>query len=267
MTARILPPAIVRDMVGQLERLGGVVDWSDTGVVVKAPKSGKEAFRAMHGTGGDMLARCLFNDPWMVTFTNNGAPVWHDGDARRAIADAPFPCIGIGHRRRRSPAAPNAATLPRLSPRHHGGAFLCPPPCPVKPARHGPPPVALNLPPAHRARWPLPRPTRPVGRGPRCVPRGPVPRAPCRHPGRIRPACRGPPCVGRVPWAVGRARLSDPGACHPQFANLQSRPAIRAGRCAIRARRIRAAMRHPRRAGRAYRAACRALRGPIGNRG
>ena len=65
MTARILPPAVVRDMVGQLERLGGVVAWSDTGVVVKAPKSGKEAFRAMHGTGGDMLARWpdgLFDD-------------------------------------------------------------------------------------------------------------------------------------------------------------------------------------------------------------
>lgn len=57
MTSRILPRPVVRDMVGQLERLGGVVDWSDTGVVVKAPKSGKEAFRAMHGTGGDMLAR------------------------------------------------------------------------------------------------------------------------------------------------------------------------------------------------------------------
>jgi hypothetical protein len=59
MTARILPPAIVRDMVGQLERLGGVVAWSDTGVVVKAPN------RAMHGTGGDMLARWpdgLFDD-------------------------------------------------------------------------------------------------------------------------------------------------------------------------------------------------------------
>jgi valyl-tRNA synthetase len=57
MTTKILAPSIVRDMVNQLERLGAVVDWSDTGVVVKAPKSGKEAFRAMHGTGGNMLAR------------------------------------------------------------------------------------------------------------------------------------------------------------------------------------------------------------------
>ena len=65
MTSRILSRPVVRDMVSQLERLGGVVDWSDTGVVVKAPKSGKEAFRAMHGTGGDMLARWpdgLFDD-------------------------------------------------------------------------------------------------------------------------------------------------------------------------------------------------------------
>jgi hypothetical protein len=64
MTARILPPAIVRDMVGQLERLGGVVAWSDTGVP-KPRNRGKEAFRAMHGTGGDMLARWpdgLFDD-------------------------------------------------------------------------------------------------------------------------------------------------------------------------------------------------------------
>ena len=57
MATRILPPATVRDMVSQLERLGGIVDWSDTGVVVKAPKNGREAFRAMHGTSGKMLAR------------------------------------------------------------------------------------------------------------------------------------------------------------------------------------------------------------------
>jgi hypothetical protein len=57
MATKILAPAIVHDMVAQLERLGGVVDWTDTGVVVKAPKSGKEAFRAMNGTGGNMLAR------------------------------------------------------------------------------------------------------------------------------------------------------------------------------------------------------------------
>ena len=57
MTTKILAPAVVCDMVAQLERLGGVAHWSDTGVVVKAPKSGKEAFRAMNGTGGNMLAR------------------------------------------------------------------------------------------------------------------------------------------------------------------------------------------------------------------
>jgi len=57
MTSRILPPAVVRNMVAQLERLGGLVQWSDAGVVVKAPKSVKEAFRSMHGTGGNMLAR------------------------------------------------------------------------------------------------------------------------------------------------------------------------------------------------------------------
>ena len=57
MTTKILSRPVVRNMVKQLERLGGVVTWSDAGVVVKAPKSGKEAFRAMNGSGGQMLAR------------------------------------------------------------------------------------------------------------------------------------------------------------------------------------------------------------------
>jgi hypothetical protein len=57
MTTRILSRPVVRNMVKQLERLGGIAEWTDTGVVVKAPKSGKEAFRAMRGTRGDMLAR------------------------------------------------------------------------------------------------------------------------------------------------------------------------------------------------------------------
>ena len=56
MTTRIITKSQARDMAAQLEHLGGIVESSDTGIVVKAP-NGKTAFRAMIGTDGTMLAR------------------------------------------------------------------------------------------------------------------------------------------------------------------------------------------------------------------
>jgi hypothetical protein len=56
MTTRIITKTQARDMAAQLEKLGGTVTETETGIVVKAP-NGKEAFRAMIGTGGTMLAR------------------------------------------------------------------------------------------------------------------------------------------------------------------------------------------------------------------
>ena len=56
MATRIISKAQARDMAHQLEKLGGVIEKSNAGIVVRAP-NGKEAFRAMNGTRGDMLAR------------------------------------------------------------------------------------------------------------------------------------------------------------------------------------------------------------------
>jgi len=56
MTTRIISKAQAEDMADQLVSLGGAKETSDTGIVVKAP-NGKEAFRAMIGTSGMMLAR------------------------------------------------------------------------------------------------------------------------------------------------------------------------------------------------------------------
>ena len=56
MTTRVITKAQARDMARQLEQLGGIVETSDTGIVVKTP-TGATAFRAMIGTGGTMLAR------------------------------------------------------------------------------------------------------------------------------------------------------------------------------------------------------------------
>ncbi|WP_157132264.1 hypothetical protein [Roseobacter sp. AzwK-3b] len=64
MTTRIITKAQARDMAGQLKKLGALVEKSDAGIVATAP-NGKEVFRAMHGTRGDMLARWpdgLFNE-------------------------------------------------------------------------------------------------------------------------------------------------------------------------------------------------------------
>lgn len=57
MTSRIITKAQARDMAQQLERLGGIVETSDTGIVVTHPRRGKEMFRAMIGSNGTMLAR------------------------------------------------------------------------------------------------------------------------------------------------------------------------------------------------------------------
>ena len=56
MTTRIITKEQATDMAAQLEKLGGTVENTETGIVVKAP-NGKEAFRAMIGTDGTMLAR------------------------------------------------------------------------------------------------------------------------------------------------------------------------------------------------------------------
>jgi hypothetical protein len=75
---------------------------------------------------------------YIVTFTNNGAPVchWHGyatyADARRAIADADMsiPCIGTGaltppRMRPPPPAAPDAARpAPPLAPPSRRGFFM-----------------------------------------------------------------------------------------------------------------------------------------------
>jgi len=58
MTTKILPRATVKDMVKQLEELGGVTEKSATGYVVKAP-NGKEALRAMIGRDGSFLTRWM----------------------------------------------------------------------------------------------------------------------------------------------------------------------------------------------------------------
>jgi len=56
MTTRIITKAQAHDMANQLASMGGIKETTETGIVVKTPK-GKEAFRAMVGTGGTMLAR------------------------------------------------------------------------------------------------------------------------------------------------------------------------------------------------------------------
>ena len=56
MTTRIITKSQALDMAQQLESMGGTIETSDTGIVVKAP-NGKTAFRAMIGTDGTMLAR------------------------------------------------------------------------------------------------------------------------------------------------------------------------------------------------------------------
>jgi hypothetical protein len=56
MTTRIITKSQARNMANQLERLGAIVETSDTGIVAKTP-TGATAFRAMIGTDGTMLAR------------------------------------------------------------------------------------------------------------------------------------------------------------------------------------------------------------------
>ena len=56
MTSRIITKSQAHDMAQQLESLGGIVEKSDTGIVVKTP-TGATAFRAMIGSDGTMLAR------------------------------------------------------------------------------------------------------------------------------------------------------------------------------------------------------------------
>ena len=56
MASRIITKPQAHEMARQLEKLGGTVEISESGIVVKAP-NGKEAFRAMHGSNGTMLAR------------------------------------------------------------------------------------------------------------------------------------------------------------------------------------------------------------------
>lgn len=56
MTSRIITKAQARDMASQLESMGGIIETSDTGIVVKTP-TGATAFRAMIGSDGTMLAR------------------------------------------------------------------------------------------------------------------------------------------------------------------------------------------------------------------
>jgi len=56
MTTRIITKAQAHDMANQLASMGGTKETSETGIVVKAP-NGKEAFRAMVGSAGKMLAR------------------------------------------------------------------------------------------------------------------------------------------------------------------------------------------------------------------
>lgn len=57
MTSRIITKAQARDMAQQLERLGCIVETTETGIVVIHPRRGKEIFRAMIGSDGTMLAR------------------------------------------------------------------------------------------------------------------------------------------------------------------------------------------------------------------
>ena len=56
MTSRIITKSQARDMASQLESMGGIIETSDTGIVVKTP-TGATAFRAMIGSDGTMLAR------------------------------------------------------------------------------------------------------------------------------------------------------------------------------------------------------------------
>lgn len=56
MTSRIITKSQARDMATQLESMGGIIETSDTGIVVKTP-TGATAFRAMVGSDGTMLAR------------------------------------------------------------------------------------------------------------------------------------------------------------------------------------------------------------------
>jgi hypothetical protein len=176
-----------------------------------------------------------------------GPALWSRGlGLRRAPPSGPIPRSSI--RINAPPLAP-----PAPCPAESGGAFLCPPPCPVKPA------------PAARALCPLNLPPAPMARAPCTVPPDPLPRGPC-------PAIPGPRAVHRVQRAVGRARVADPGICHPRFVITKKRApgrAIRAAGSCTSAPRIRAATRHPgaaddgpQRAGRAIRAARRVARGP-----
>ena len=56
MTSRIITKSQARDMASQLESMGGIIETSDTGIVVKTP-TGATAFRALIGSDGTMLAR------------------------------------------------------------------------------------------------------------------------------------------------------------------------------------------------------------------
>ena len=57
MTSRIISPQQEKGMIKQLKELGGEVRRDDIGVVVTAPKSGKEVFRSMGTLSGNRLAR------------------------------------------------------------------------------------------------------------------------------------------------------------------------------------------------------------------
>ena len=57
MTSRIISPQQEKGMIKQLKDLGGKVRRDDIGVVVTAPKSGKEVFRSMKTGAGNRLAR------------------------------------------------------------------------------------------------------------------------------------------------------------------------------------------------------------------
>ena len=57
MTSRIISTQQEKGMIKQLKELGAVVRRDDIGVVVTAPKSGREVFRSMKTDAGNRLAR------------------------------------------------------------------------------------------------------------------------------------------------------------------------------------------------------------------
>ena len=57
MTSRIISPDQEKGMIKQLKELGAEVRRDDIGVVVTAPKSGREVFRSMDTGAGHKLAR------------------------------------------------------------------------------------------------------------------------------------------------------------------------------------------------------------------